>query len=217
MNKILLLSLVFFSFNTIAKKGHAKLKKVDIEIEYVDSKGNHLDRSTLTKDLIIRFPYITGSIFGRTENKAVFLEVPNSNYEIELDLFDQIKMVKKYSSKLKDSWHELGLTIKPKNTKILRIGTFPYDLKTTKLIGSAGFKEKETGNLLMLVYVSKKSQLFGDVRLGDEKYSHDISFPSKGFYWLTSIETSKDEFKITRLNLFGKVILSIINNDIKFI
>ncbi len=204
--------LIFALSNTEAKKELKSLTNIKVKIEYVDSEGNQLSNDELTKDLIIRFPYITGSFFGRTENEAVFLEKANQKYEIDLDLLKREKMVKGSASKLSKQWIHLGLNSKPKSVKLLRIGTFPYDSITKKLIASAAFKQTQTGDLMMLIYVNKKSTFVGEVILDNEKYIHDISFPSKGFYWLLSKEISQNLFKIQQYSNDKEVILSIIKH-----
>ena len=123
-----------------------------------------------------------GEIFGSPKSEVLFQVRPKNNQDFYLDLLGSVKKIDKVAIPLLPKWREKGLSVSPANTRLARIGTFPFNPVTGRLIGGGGFVEEDTKDYLILVYVSKPCKVTGTFTMGGESYDHNIDFPSSGYH-----------------------------------
>ena len=92
-------------------------------------------------------------------------------------------MVEAAAKPLTEMNHELGLGIQPADTRLLRISTFAYDTKHDSFMDGA-FKEEGDNRHVVLIYTDRACVISGEITLGEDEYTLNISLPSKGFHYI---------------------------------
>lgn len=192
----------------LAKKG---IDHVAFDVVFVQADGMKLPMdSDFLEHVVFNLPIISGGVFGTPDaNQERFLLFPDANNQIQIDLNLERKKFRKAAKPLREQYTSRGVVAKPSNTKIARFGTFAYDLQDTGQIVGTSLGIKNSSEILMLVYFSKKSTVTGQLILGEETYNHNITIPKKGFYWLRSKEIDEDVFLIDRVENFKQVDMKI--------
>jgi len=170
------------------------ITRIDSSVEYVGPDNIHLSEEQYPKDVILMLPYVTGSIFGTTSPAPVYIVPVDSQLNFSLDLTEKIDEIDKAAAPLTEEWRSIGLTVEPANTRIIRIGTFPYSFVTEDSIGVGGFIDPVSRNTMILVYVNRACEIKGEVDLGREHYSHHLIFSGKGFHWIEVIKRSTNYY-----------------------
>jgi hypothetical protein len=198
--KLLLpLSMVFLSGCTayqvnIEADQTTGITRIDSSVEYVGPDNIHLSEEQYPKDVVLMFPYVTGSIFGTTSPAPIYIVQVDRQLNFSLDLTEKIDEIHKAAAPLTEQWRSIGLTIEPEKTRIIRIGTFPYSYATEDSIGVGGFIDPVSRNTMILVYVDRACEIKGEVDSGREHYSHHLLFSGKGFHWIEVIKHSKNYY-----------------------
>ncbi len=178
-----------------SKAFSSPIETMKIKYGFYTGSFNALKKTTSAMEPIFVFPSIPGSIFGNPSKPVLFSGKAHNN-TLEIRLPKNIDDVAQALS-------EKGLSTKPQNTKILRLGTFHVNPEKNEQLGGGGFVDTNTNNLIILVYVSQSSQITGTLEAGDEKYIHDITFKKPGWNW---IETKKlDDTTYSLKNYSGDI------------
>lgn len=140
------------------------------------------------------FSFIPGSIFG-SPTDDVFLPIEvDDKLQIVVQLADWEALAETYSRPLTQENLELGLRADPDDARILRVGTFAFDLLHSSAMGGA-LREIGSTGYVILVYVDRPCLISGSIKLHGETYTHRIDFPAKGFHYVNS----GDDNHLTRM------------------
>jgi len=154
------------------------------------------------QNILLLFQPLPGKIFGTPTLEYLYQTKLKDSSEFLLILPSNIDL-------LAETFENDALTIKPKSTKILRLGTFHYLARYNDLVGGGSFIENDTGKDLLLVYFSNAIKITGTVYEGNESFKHDIIVKKPGWHWLEATETFEGNYKIKKYT--GNV------NNIEFI
>jgi hypothetical protein len=182
------------------------IKRIASSVEFVGPNNIRLSEAQYPKDVVLMFPYVSGAIFGNTSDTPVYIVQVDRQLNFSLNLSEKMAEIDKTATSLTEEWLSVGLTVEPGDTRISRIGTFPYS-STNESIGVGGFIDPVSRNTMILVYVDRACEIKGEVDIGREHYSHHLKFSGKGFHWIEIIKNTKNNFILQ--NYHG-------NNDIKF-
>lgn len=169
-------------------------------VEYVGSGNAQISQEYYSKDLVLAFPLVVGEIFGKPVPEVIFTKKIDDTMTFSLEPVQKIDKVANMARVMKSEWISRGLRIKPDNTKIARLATFPYDRRTRKQVGGGGFIDAVTRDSLILIYVHQASTIRGSLELEGSRYVHRLDFPAQGFYWIKALRTSSHEYLITGHN-----------------
>lgn len=187
---ILFLFLMAACTNTKHQNPSANSIKYDIAYGYYSYNLEKLSNKN-QNSLKLLFPSIPGLIFGNpTKNNIHVVSIQSSKY-FTLELPSHLDGKADY---LRTS----QLEIEPKDTKILRLGTFYIYPNSTKAMGGGGFIDTKSGNILLLVYFSKPSRISGTLSLSGEHYDHKIKITNAGWHWLEVKKRSPKEYTIAK-------------------
>ena len=169
------------------------ITRIDSSIEFVGPDNIHLSEAQYPKDVVLMFPYVSGAIFGTTSDTPIYIVQVDKQLNFSLDLTGKESEIDKVAAPLTEEWIGVGLSAEPTDTRITRIGTFPYS-STIESIDVGGFIDPESRNTMILVYVDRACEIKGEVDIGREHYSHQLMFPGKGFHWIEIVKRSKSDF-----------------------
>lgn len=174
------------------------VSRIEASVEYVGPGNIKLHREQYPQDVLLVFPYVAGGIFGDAGSAVMFAEKIDESMRFALELDDKIAEIESKSTPLTDEWKNRGLKVTPENTLLARVGTFPYSIKTRQLIGAGGFIDPLSRNTLVLIYVDRACVISGKVTLDNERFSHDIILPGKGFHWVQVKRDSHNSYSLER-------------------
>lgn len=140
-----------------------------------------VDESFIDDGLNLVFPVIRGSIFG-SPSELILQITPAEAGRFTLNVPQEIDV-------LASEIQEENLQVQPRDTRVLRMGTFhtyPY----YQTLGDGGFINGKNGNALVFVYFSQSSSITGQLAQYGEIFEHEVSIDQAGWHWL---EISKEE------------------------
>ena len=174
------------------------IKTLDIAVEYVDDRRQRVGYEYQPRDVILVFPVIPGQIFGDPSGPPVFIEEVASEQRLTLDLARAEPLLEGVARVMRNSRMTRGLHILPNNTRLARIGTFPFDARTEEPLGAGGFIDAATRDYLILMYFDRACHLTGALQLDEAEFRHDIEIPAAGFYWVQGEEYAPGRHLIRR-------------------
>lgn len=141
-------------------------------------------------EFVLIFPTLPGVISGSPTSDIVqyVATLPNKSFRLNLP--------KKMGTRAKPL-SQKGLTVEPKETKIIRLGTFHAYPEKDDHIGGGMFIDSSTGHYYTLVYFSESASLIGEDQYGDIKTTYDIKNAKSGWNWIRSIEVKKDIYEVS--------------------
>jgi hypothetical protein len=169
---------------------------IDSTVEYVGPNNIQLNKSKYPQDVVLVFPYVSGSIFGNPDSVPLFVQKVDKSMGFRLNLSEKLDQIENNITPLSAEWRGLGLNVAPSDTRIGRLGTLPYSETTREAIGGGGFIDPSTRETLILVYVDKACTVIGKVAIGKELYSHNLEFPGRGFHWVRIVERSHKSYSL---------------------
>lgn len=193
------------------------VRKIDSSVEYVGPDNSRLNESYYPDDVVLMFPTIPGGIFGSPSSDMAFMVKVEKDLGFTLRLDEKAENIESRSSTLTQEWQKAGIVVEPAETRISRLGTFPYSYASRKMIGGGGFINTQSRNLYILVYVDRKSSIRGEIQLDEERCLHELDFPGKGFYWIEVIETEKNRMKLINGSDDGNIRFSVHIQDLELI
>lgn len=177
---------------------HGGVKRLDTTVEYVGPDNVKLQSAHFSKDIVLAFPNISGAIFGAPATSPVYIVKVDEKLHFSLNLQENLPEIKSGAAPLSDEWKLLGLSVKPENTRLARLGTFPFDAVTRKPLGGGGFIDPVSRNTLILVYVDRPCEIKGSINFDNELYVHDLRFITGGFHWIKVTTLSPNKFRLER-------------------
>jgi len=165
-------------------------------VEYVGPQNIFLEKDRYPQDVVLVFPYVSGSIFGNPDSPSLFIKQMGETMDFSLNLAAKAKEIEPHAQPLTKQWQSLGLSIQPQGALLARLGTFPLSAKTQKFIGGGGFIDSTSRNSLILVYVDRACEIKGQVNLAGERYGHNLKFSGKGFHWVEVLKKSKGVYSL---------------------
>ena len=148
-----------------------------------------IDDSFIDQQLSIIFPAISGAIIGSPSGEILKIaNAQDGNFKLDVPL-----SVDGLAREISNS----TLRIEPKDTRVLRMGTFhsyPYYLN----LGDASFVNGENGNALIFVYFSQQVKIEGEMQIRNEIFDHDLNIGKAGWQWLEIAKISSKRYSIRR-------------------
>mgnify|MGYP006909085488 FL=1 len=172
------------------------MTSLDVSVEYLSEDRGVLSRKYFPQGVVLAFPYIPGEIFGTPRSRPLFQKNINHNDHFTLNLADALPRMEEEARPLLQTWQETGLAIEPANTRLVRIGTFPFDAKTREPIGGGGFIEENSKDNLILMYFDRACHIQGGFEINEEIFSHDIKVPGRGFHFIRVRPTARNQFHL---------------------
>ncbi len=177
---------------------HGGVKLLDASVEYVGPDNVKLQSTHFSRKIVLAFPHISGAIFGAPDSSPVYIVKVDEQLRFSLNLQDKLPEIKSAAAPLSNEWKLLGLSVKPENTRIARLGTFPFDAVTRKPLGGGGFIDPVSRNTLILVYVDRPCEIKGSIDFDNELYEHNLKFSTGGFHWIKIATLSPNKFRLER-------------------
>lgn len=174
-----------------SSKEHHNFINYQFDYDYYVSDVLELKKVTGNMNPSFVFPTIPGAIFGNPSKDILYWSEPNKSKKIRLSLPVNV-------SHKATLLNQNGIDIYPEDTRILRLGTFHIDPDEPRTLGGGGFFNTDTNNLLILVYVSKPSEISGTVMLGKTKVFHKINFDSPGWNWIEVKKLEGNNYQLER-------------------
>ncbi|GEM_PF-2015954 len=165
-------------------------------VEYFDENKTRISSERLPDDILLYFALVPGGVFGNPDPAVSVVDVVDASRVFQLDLSNQYEAFDSVAKPLEARWKSAGLVVQPESTKIGRMGTFAYDQKYRSSLGSAGFIEPDSNSSLTLIYVGQSCTITGSMKSGHKSYSHNLSFPDKGFYWVKAQLIEKNTYQV---------------------
>ena len=182
---VLLLSALLCGCAGVQVLRHAEsLTVVRATVEYVDENNLVVDAQFQPGHIVLVFPYVPGQIFGSPGSELLFTYLLTPQSELQLELENALPGLQDGAALLKTVEETAGLTMRPAQTRLARIGTFPFDAKTLEPLGEGGFIDSSTREHLILMYFDRPCVLSGTLYTDQDEYVHDIAIPAAGFHFL---------------------------------
>lgn len=147
------------------------------------------------------FNFIPGSIFGSPIEDVLLPVEVDEESRIVVQLSEWAELAETYAAPLTEENLKRGLRIQPTDARLLRVGTFAYDLRHESGMGG-GLRELGEGGYIVLVYVDRPSVISGSITLDETKYTHFIDLPAKGFHYVLS----DDDGHVSRRDLEDRLL-----------
>lgn len=135
-------------------------------------------------DYLLTLNPISGDLYGATEDHQIPIDV---SAEQTLTLFPRYIHTVGLQFAEQADLQDLGVTVTPEETRITRFGTFLNDRQSDQSWGT-GFKDLETGDSLLLIYVDRPCRIQGAATLPTRSGSFDIHIPNPGLNWVRVVK-----------------------------
>lgn len=188
-------------------------KELAFTVEFVDQSGNTLDERFQPKNLSLSFPSVSGSIFG-SPNRRDITHLTLSGKREGLLSPSQLAPLSQAAQTLQPRYVLGGLQIKPKDTRLARMGSFVHNLSSGQSLGAVGFQPQNSDDYLMLVYVDQACEISGGLQISGTRYQHDIRLPGPGFHWI-HVQDLGEYSLLRRWQQNLPVRLTIVSEDVK--
>lgn len=183
--------------------------QLQMGIEYVGPDNQRLPAEQFTDAIMLRFPLVPAGIFGVPKSRSIFFVRADDDLHFNLDLQENLSNVESAARQLSRQWRNRGLTIKPANTRLARLGTFPYHADTHRSLGGGGFINPNNRDTLILLYVDRPCEIRGQFTIGEEQFAHDLTFETAGFHWIRVSSPGPDRFTLVPYPDNGPALFSI--------
>jgi len=185
------------------------LTDVRATVEYVDGNNLVVDAQYQPRHIVLVFPYVPGQIFGSPGSELLFTLLLTPQSELQLELENALPGLQDGATLLQTVAETAGLTIRPAQTRLARIGTFPFDAKTLEPLGEGGFIDGNTREHLILMYFNRPCVLSGTLYIDQNEYVHDIAIPAAGFHFLRVQQQGAGRHVLTRAEDISAIVFSI--------
>lgn len=175
------------------------LQQVELGVVFLDDDDNLLVEDDLPRSAYLTFPVIPGGITGEVLTDSVYtLEVPTSS-KFVLDLNSLSESILPFAVPMFSTSYTRNIAVLPKETKMLRLGTFAYNTKTYEQIGATGLVSigPEGVTSILLVYFDRATKISGANSEGEFTIEYDVSVTGPGFVFLQATELGETHLKVT--------------------
>jgi len=141
-------------------------------------------------ELALIFPAIPGTIFGMPTNDVIqyVFTLPQKEFSLELPN-NMGERAKAFSQK--------GLTIKPANTKVVRLDTFHTYVEDQEKAGGGLFIDTLNNDAYVLVYFSQAATISGVEESNGEKSFFNIQNAKPGWNWIKAAKGIDETYTYT--------------------
>ena len=152
------------------------LKQLQLGVVFIDSDKKQIEGDYLPDEAYISFPLIPGGISGQVLTDSVYTLRLFTNNKFVLDLAAISKDVLPYAVPMFSTSYNHGVVIVPRETKLLRVGTFAYSVEANDFIGPTGIASlgDEKITQMMLVYFDRPARISGLSNEGDLSIEYDV-------------------------------------------
>ena len=185
------------------------LTVVRASVEYVDENNLLVDARFQPRHIVLVFPYIPGQIFGSPGSELLFTRLLTPRSELQLELENALPGLQDGATILQTVAETAGLTIRPAQARLARIGTFPFDAQTLEPLGEGGFIDATTREHLILMYFDRPCVLSGTLYINQDEYVHDIAIPAAGFHFLRLQQQGAGRHLLSRAEVTSGIVFSI--------
>ena len=184
-------------FNDYALK--TGLEKIQLGVIFIDSNKQKITADSLPESTYITFPVIPGGITGQVLTDSMYTVKVLTDSKFSLDLAAISKNILPYAVPMFSTSYNQDVVIIPKETKLLRIGTFAHSTKTYEQIGATGIASVGQNEItqMMLVYFDRPARVSGLNNEEGIKIEYDVMITQPGFVFLQVIEINETHFRIT--------------------
>lgn len=161
------------------------------------NRQNQQVKAEYTGDKEFSFPGVPGGLFGDTDEQAQAKIEAKGMSDFELILAPDAKGA---ARPLAQGGLNATLSISPTDTRVLRLGSFPFSAKDKHPLGGGGFIDADSRDGLLLVYFSQACELRGSVVFPKVALTNaiDVVIPFGGWHWLRSVKVDKHHSRIVR-------------------
>jgi len=177
----------------------AGLKEVDLGVVFIDSEDNLLAYDDLPQSTYLMFPVIPGGIAGQVLTDSIYaLQIPTTS-QFELDLASLSDEILPFAVPMFSTNYTKNLAVIPKETRMLRLGTFAYDTQTYEQIGPTGIVAIGPQGVtpVLIVYFDRAARISGSNNEGEVTIEYDVTVSGPGFVFLQAVELTETHVKIT--------------------
>jgi hypothetical protein len=162
---------------------------LQIPVKYLES--NHADILQSERPVNARaiLRAIPGGVFGMPQGPIESRSISSSD-TLSIDLERLLTVYAEAAQTLQAGPATAGLTIKPADVRLARVGTLIDYQSAPRAPTRVGFEDGDSGDMLILVYFNKPCRLAGTIAglprdAGMTKAVFDVTIDSAGFHWLT--------------------------------
>lgn len=179
-------------------------------VQYVDDDNNIIQRDDLPKQIFINFPIIPGAVAGKVLTSGQYSTFAYVGEKFSIDVNELRSNVEPYATPLLATEFNSNITLTPKDTKLLRLGTFAYNPVSSEFLGPTGLMSFQSGGLqLFLVYFDRPASFTGFVKEGDIDIEYNIHLDKAGFSWLRAVKVSESKIIISKHDFQGDEVIMI--------
>ncbi len=174
------------------------LREVELGIVFIDQNKRQIYSEYLPKKAYISFPVIPGGITGNVLTDSMYGAVVSTDRKFLLDLEAIRENTLQFAVPMLTTPYSHNLSIVPKETRLLRLGTFAYDIDTLQQLGPTGLGAVIEDKLIqyVLVYFDRPSKVSGSNFEGDVIVEYDVVVEQAGFVFLEVKEVDEKHLKI---------------------
>ena len=140
------------------------------------------------KQPLIIFSFISGHFIGEL-NTSVLIKRRIGTKRFPPYVREDLKFARELAAPLQPSLSHFQVS--NPEVKVARLATFAVDSETEEEIGTAGWLDPTTQDLLMLVYFNQQCHIKGVIRGGGGEHHIDLVIPNEGFHWIRRTYLSK--------------------------
>jgi hypothetical protein len=161
-----------------------QVSEVSIRVEAIDDSSRPVPSGLGNRPVLAAFPIIRGALYGSPEGDPVLLEPATFGMSFKLSLALLQDRLKPYAAPLTQDKLSQGLVIEPKDTKLVRAGTFFHDGETGKPMSGAGLHETNSTAQIIFVYFDRPCEVVGEVKSPIGSLVHNFKISRAGLHWL---------------------------------
>ena len=162
---------------------------LQIPVRYLEKNHENILQSERPVKGRAIFRAIPGSVFGLPQGPIESQPVSSSDV-LPIDVERLLSVYTEVAQTLQPGPTTAGLTIKPADVRLARVGTFIDYQSAPRAPARVGFTDDDSGDMLILVYFDKPCRLAGTLAglpkdAGMTKAVFDVTIESAGLHWLT--------------------------------
>ena len=171
-----------FADTALATQQSEPFKTTIVSVRFLEHDDRTERRALPVSEFRVVFAFIGGSISGRATTESLVKPQLGDDYRFTLD-FSVIAAEAKLAAS--EVTTQMGtLAVKPRETKLARVGTFTMDALLQNRLGSTAFIDGETAEVLVLIYIDRACTIVGRTHGTEHEYRYDAVIPQPGFTWL---------------------------------